>query len=55
MLKYKTMVKKMSKGSKPRPKSVTNEQFSENWEKIFGKNMENAKKYKWKKTKNGKL
>lgn len=55
MPKYKAMVMKMSKGSKPRPKSVSNEQFSENWEKIFGKNMENAKKYKWKKTKNGKL
>ncbi len=45
----------MSKGSKQRPKKVTDSEFSSNWEKIFGKNMENAKKYKWKKTKNGKL
>ena len=55
MLRYKTMGKRMSKGSKKRPQSVSNEEFASNWEMIFGKNMENAKKNKWKKTKNGKL
>ena len=49
------MVKKMSKGSKTRPKHISADKFAENWEKIFGKNNENPKKYKWKKTKNGKL
>ena len=41
------------KGSDQRPKSpyVSDQEFADNWEKIFGKNQENAKKYKWKKTK----
>ena len=41
------------KGSKQRP--TDQDAFNKNWEMIFGKNMSNAKKYKWKKTKNGKL
>lgn len=41
------------KGSKQRP--TDQEKFNAGWEMIFGKNMENPKKYKWKKTKNGKL
>ena len=49
------MEKRMSKGSKTRPKDISDDKFAENWEKIFGKNNENPKKYKWKKTKNGKL
>jgi len=39
------------KGSDQRPRQISDEQFADNWEKIFGKNQENAKKYKWKKTK----
>jgi hypothetical protein len=41
------------KGSKQRPTAVTQDKFLENWQKIFGINGENPKKYKWKKTKHG--
>ncbi len=43
----------MSKGSDQRKKSphVSDLEFAERWEQIFGKNNANAKKYKWKKTK----
>lgn len=46
-----TMNPSNGKGSKRRP--TDQEKFDEGWELIFGKNMENAKKNKWKKTKNG--
>ena len=54
------MSKKMNpnngKGSKRRPVFVKKDKFDENWEKIFGTDMKKlAKKYKWKKTKHGKL
>jgi hypothetical protein len=45
------MEKRMSKGSKQRP--TDKEKFDAGWDMIFGKNMANAKKNKWKKTKNG--
>ncbi len=48
-----TMNPSNGKGSKRRP--TDQEKFNEGWELIFGKNMENAKKNKWKKTKNGQL
>ena len=44
---------KMSKGSKVRPKTISDDEFNQNWTKIFGKNGDNPKKYKWKKTKHG--
>jgi len=39
------------KGSDRRKTQISDEQFADNWEKIFGKNQENVKKYKWKKNK----
>ena len=38
------------KGDKLR-RGITQNEWNKKWEKIFGKNQENAKKYKWKKTK----
>ena len=57
MPKYNKAKMKMNpnngKGSKQRPTAVTQDKFLENWQKIFGINGENPKKYKWKKTKHG--
>jgi hypothetical protein len=41
----------MSKGSDQRKKQISDLEFAKRWEEIFGKNNANAKKYKWKKTK----
>jgi len=43
----------MGKGSDQRKRSphISDLEFAERWEEIFGKNNANAKKYKWKKTK----
>ena len=43
----------MGKGSDQRKRSphISDLEFAERWEQIFGKNNANAKKYKWKKTK----
>ena len=42
MLKYRKQRKKMSKGSKQRPKNIKQDQFDKNWEKIFGKKKKNG-------------
>ena len=46
----------MGKGSDQRKRSphISDLEFAERWEQIFGKNNANAKKYKWKKTKESK-
>jgi hypothetical protein len=36
MLKYSKEKMKMSKGSKVRPKTISDKEFIENWLKIFG-------------------
>ena len=43
----------MGKGSDQRKRSphISDLEFAERWEEIIGKNNANAKKYKWKKTK----
>ena len=39
----------MSKGSKVRPKTISDDEFNQNWTKIFGKNGENPKNINGKK------
>ena len=39
----KLSINRIGKGSRARPKSVSQQQFSDNWDRIFNKKKENGK------------